>query len=173
MKKGGIGGHLTKTGLRFEERVDVLRLFNRMKSYDVKDNVIYYKHEPVAESYKKHELYRYLQGRGIDYTKILSRKLLPDDSLYVRKNKTFFIIEVKFQEVEGSTDEKLQTCDFKIKQYKKLLKGLGVKVKYVYVLNNWFKKSRYRDVLEYIRSVEDCDYFLNALPLKYLNLPSS
>lgn len=41
------------------------------------------------------------------------KKLLPDDSIYVILNNTFFIIECKYQQVGGSVDEKLQTCDFK------------------------------------------------------------
>ena len=46
------------------------------------------------------------------------------------------ILEIKFQEVAGSTDEKLQTCDFKIKQYRKLLSRLNIEVKYIYILND-------------------------------------
>jgi hypothetical protein len=42
--------------------------------------------------------------------------------------------------VAGSVDEKLQTCDFKRKQYLKLVQPLGIKVEYVYVLNDWFKQ---------------------------------
>jgi hypothetical protein len=53
-------------------------------------------------------------------------------------------IEVKYQQVAGSVDEKLQTCDFKLKQYLKLVASLGIKVEYVYVLNNWFKKPNTR-----------------------------
>ena len=70
----------------------------------------------------------------------------------------------------GSVDEKLQTCDFKLRQYKKMFEPIGLNVKYVYVLNDWFKKKEYADVLAYIKSV-DCDYFFNELPLSYLGLP--
>ena len=45
--------------------------------------------------------------------------------LLVIVRETLFIIEVKYQQVEGSVDEKLQTCDFKRKQYLKLVVGLG------------------------------------------------
>ena len=85
-------------------------------------------------------------------------------------NKTLFIVETKFQTVAGSVDEKLQTCDFKLRQYKKMFEPIGLNVKYVYVLNDWFKKKEYADVLAYIKSV-DCDYFFNELPLSYLGLP--
>ncbi len=106
----------------------------------------------------------------VGYEKLISKKLLPDDAVLVLGNKTLFIVETKFQTVAGSVDEKLQTCDFKLKQYRKLIKPLHIEVKYVYVLNDWFRKKEYKDVLDYIRSV-GCDYFFNELPLGYLGLP--
>ena len=85
-------------------------------------------------------------------------------------NNTLFVVELKFQEVAGSVDEKLQTCHFKLRQYRKLLNGTDVKVEYLYVLNGWFKKPEYVDVLEYIKEV-GCHYFFEELPLKFLGLP--
>lgn len=71
----------------------------------------------------------------------------------------------------GSTDEKLQTCDFKIKQYRKLLSRLNVEVEYIYILNDWFDTSGYKDVLDYIISIKGCSYYFNYLPLKKIGLP--
>ena len=85
--------------------------------------------------------------------------------------ETLFIIEVKYQHVAGSVDEKLQTCDFKRKQYQKLVRPLDLKVEYVYVLSDWFRKLEYKDVLEYIESV-NCHYRFNTLPLAWLGLPT-
>jgi hypothetical protein len=45
-----------------------------------------------------------------------------------------YIIEIKYQETAGSVDEKLQTCDFKKKQYERLLRPLKLIVEYCYVL---------------------------------------
>jgi hypothetical protein len=67
--------------------------------------------------------------------------------------ETLYIIEVKYQEVAGSVDEKLQTCDFKRKQYLKLVSEKGLKVEYVYVLSDWFKDPRYKDSLDSISIV--------------------
>jgi len=171
MKKGGIGGHLTKTGLRFEEIVDINRALDNLDNYKIKGNNIIKYSKAVAEIHSKHELYRFLENKGVSHQKIVSKKILPDVAILVYKTNTFFIFEVKYQEVAGSTDEKLETCDFKIKQYKKLLeKPLGYKVKYVYVLNNWFKNKRYRDVLDYIKSIKDCDYLFNKVPAAYLEI---
>ncbi len=174
MKEGGIGGSNTLTGLDFERETDLLGLLGSLLGYSVRPasigSEIIYKDRVVANCYRKHDLYRYLDDRQIDWKSILSKKLLPDDAVYVINNNTLFIIEVKYQQVPGSVDEKLQTCDFKRKQYKKLFSQLNIEVEYVYVLSNWFKKSQYKDVLDYIISV-GCHYYFQYLPLQKLGLP--
>ena len=166
-----MGGANTKTGLYFEGKVDFLTFISRQPNYSVKGNTIFYNREKVAMSFRKNGLYKYLEENGIDYKKIISKRLLPDDVIFVITNNTFFIIEIKFQSGAGSTDEKLQTCDFKIKQYRKLLARLNVEVKYVYILNDWFKQPGYKDVLDYIISIDGCSYYFNYLPLQKLGLP--
>ena len=105
----------------------------------------------------------------IDWTKIISKQLLPDDSIFVIIKNTLYIIECKFQQVAGSVDEKLQTCDFKKKQYQKLLSNTDIKVEYVYLLSDWFKDKQYADVLEYIKTV-DCQYYFEYIPLDVLGI---
>lgn len=171
MIKGGKGGSKTLSGLKFESRVSIKTVIESIPEYEVKDNKVIFKGKNVAELYKKHDLYkRLLLPKGIHYLDTISKKLLPDDSIFILKDKILYIVEIKFQEVAGSVDEKLQTCDFKNKQYNKLFATLKIKVKYVYVLNDWFKKKEYKDVLNYIRSV-GCYYFFNELPLHFLDLP--
>jgi len=171
MIKGGIGGANTKTGLVFEGKTDFLTFIKKQRNYNVKGNVILYKNKEVAMSFKKYGLYKYLEKNGINYNKIISKKLLPDDAIFVIINNTMFILEIKFQSGAGSTDEKLQTCDFKIKQYRKLLAQLNVEVKFIYILNNWFKDPSYKDVLDYIISIDGCYYYFNYLPLQKIGLP--
>lgn len=171
MKKGGIGGANTKTGLHFEGKVDFLTFIQNQKYYSVKKNKILYKEKEVGLTFKKYGLYKYLEENGIDYKKFISKRLLPDDAIFVIANNTMHILEIKFQEVAGSTDEKLQTCDFKIKQYRKILSQLNIDVKYIYILNSWFKKPEYKDILDYIISVDGCFYYFNYLPLHKIGLP--
>ena len=171
MKEGGVGGGNTRTGLNFEVERDLLTALAKAPGYTVKDSTILYVGVEVARSYRKHSFYKMLSLRGVDYRQHLSKKLLPDDALFVIVNNTLFIIEMKFQKVSGSVDEKLQTCDFKRKQYLKLVVDLGLKVEYVYVLSDWFKDPRYRDVLDYINSV-NCHYKFGSLPLAWLGLPT-
>ncbi|KKU14103.1 MAG: hypothetical protein UX20_C0006G0005 [Candidatus Magasanikbacteria bacterium GW2011_GWC2_45_8] len=171
MRKGGVGGANTKTGLYYEGKVNFLTFIKKQKNYSVKDNNILYNGKKVGLTFQKHGLYKYLEENKIDYTDFISKKILPDDAVLVIANNTMHIIEVKFQEVAGSTDEKLQTCDFKIKQYRKLFSRLNIEVKYIYVLNDWFEKPEYKDVLDYIISVDGCYYYFHYLPLQKIGLP--
>jgi hypothetical protein len=176
MITGGKGGGNTVTGLMFEERVDLVILFQNINGYTVENTSnnsgvrIYYNNKEVARCFKKHEFYRFLTEFNVDWRTILSKQLLPDNGLFVIIRDTLFIIEIKFQQVAGSVDEKLQTCDFKRKQYSKLVRGLNWKVEYVYVLNDWFKNDSYKDTLDYINSM-NCHYLFNKIPLKWLGLP--
>lgn len=107
---------------------------------------------------------------GIDWKSLVSKRLLPDDSIFVIIANTLFVIECKFQRVAGSVDEKLQTCDFKKKQYQKLLSRANIEVEYIYLLGDWFRKPEYKDVLDYIHSVH-CHYFFEYIPLAKIGLP--
>lgn len=168
---GGKGGGNTITGLIFEGKVDLTAFLSQQKDYEVlNDGRVLYMDEEVGQIFKKHKFYSFLQERGVDWKKIISSQLLPDDSIYVIINNTLHIIECKFQQVAGSVDEKLQTCDFKKKQYQKLMSYLNIEVQYIYLLGNWFKQDRYRDVLDYIISV-GCQYYFEYIPLQKLGLP--
>lgn len=170
MKKGGIGGAKTITGLEFENRVDLLKRLASLPGYNVQGNEISYKGQHVATSLKQRTLYKYLASNGINYLDYISKQLRPDEAIYVEASKTLFVIEMKFQKTTGSVDEKLQTCDFKKKQYEKLMSPLGIKVEYIYILSDWFQHDTYRDVKEYILSV-GCKYYVELLPLAELGIP--
>ena len=183
MIRNGKGGNKTnKVGLKFEKESSIIDKFKEMDGYDVqiikstntsyKIASIFYKNKLIANCYKAHGFYDFLNENEINWENIISKKILPDDTLYIIMRETFFIIECKYQEVSGSIDEKLQTCDFKKKQYQKLLKPLDLKVEYVYILSNFYKDEKYRDVLDYIESV-NCHYKFNNIPLTWFGLPSN
>jgi len=121
MIEGGKGGANTnKSGLKFERRIDVKTAFEDLNGYEVKYNEVFFDGEKVAELYQKHDLYKKLLKRhNIDWKEIFSKRLLPDEAIFVLHHNTIYIIEKKFQSGGGSVDEKLQTCDFKLKQYRK------------------------------------------------------
>lgn len=188
MIKNGKGGGNTKTGLIFEGKTDLGTFLSQQPGYKVvkeKEEVVfnseittitvrnvYYKGEKVAELYKKLEFYfSFLKKLDINWEEYLSKRLLPDDSIFVIIKNSVFIIECKHQQVSGSVDEKLQTCDFKKKQYKKLLSKANLDVEYIYLLDDWFRDPKYKDVLDYIHSV-NCDYYFEYIPLYRFGLPT-
>ena len=178
MKEGGFGGGNTQTGLDFERKVDFQDLLSAKAGYKIRPSAnkagkeVLFEDKIVARCFRKHDLYRFLDEKGVDWKSRISKKLLPDDALLVINSQKLFIIEVKYQQVEGSVDEKLQTCDFKRKQYVNLVTGCDMQIEYVYVLNDWFQDPSYRDVLAYIESV-GCHYRFSCLPLVFLGLPEA
>lgn len=170
MKLGGAGGANTKTGLHYEGKTDLSTFLSSQPGYIVQNGEVYYEGQLVARVFKKHDLYKLLTAQGVKWREIVSKQLLPDNGILVLSSSTFFVIEVKYQQGQGSVDEKLQTCDFKKKQYEKLFDGTGIRVEYVYLLNEWFMRPGYKDVLDYIKSV-GCHYFYQAIPLSTFGLP--
>ena len=143
MIKNGKGGGNTKTGLVFEGKTDLSTFLAKQDGYSVENGIVSYDGEKVACIFKKNGFYKFLSELDIDWKKIISKKLLPDDSIYVVINNTLFIIECKFQQVAGSVDEKLQTCDFKKKQYQKLMAPANIDIEYIYLLSEWFKDPKH------------------------------
>ena len=166
----GKGGGNTRTGLIFEGKTDLITFLSHQNGYKVIDNDIYYNNEIVASVYKQRGFLKFLKKLGIDWKKYISKPLYPDNSIYVIIENTLYIIECKFQQVTGSVDEKIQTCDFKKKQYQKLMAPANIKVEYMYLLSDWFRDPKYKDVLDYIISVR-CHYYFEYIPLKELGLP--
>lgn len=182
MIKGGKFGANTQTGVKFEGKCDLATFLATLPDYKVieipefrgsgrsKAYDVLFKNKSVAQIYKQHAFYKFLGSQKFRWKDVLSKMLLPDDSIFVVINNTFFIIEIKHQACAGSVDEKLQTCDFKKKQYTKLLSRFNCKVEYLYLLDEWFKKPEYKDVLDYIVSV-GCRFYFEYIPLQELGLP--
>ena len=64
MKKDGVGGGNTKTGLVYEGKVDLAKFLSEQKGYTVLDTHVYYQHELVARIFKKHGFYKFLAEKG-------------------------------------------------------------------------------------------------------------
>ncbi len=165
----GGGANTNAYGLKFEQDTS-LNVALSKAGYSVIGCKVFCQDAQCALSVPKNLLYTdFLIPRGVDWKERISKKLLPDEALYVDRVRTLFIIEKKFQHSSGSVDEKLQTCAFKKRQYLKLVQGLDVAVEYLYVCNDWFKREEYKDVREYIETV-GCHIFFNEIPFPFLRL---
>jgi hypothetical protein len=173
MIKDGKGGSRTNaSGLNFEDKVELTEML-MVKGYLLGASAVGKTlHDSTGVRgllFKKGDLYRFLKRQGVDHASVLSKKLLPDNVFLNYGNKTAYVIEVKYQITAGSVDEKLQTCDFKKKQYRKLLGPAGYQVEFAYVLNSWFKKDEYKDTMDYIRE-SGCHYFFREIDTAFLGL---
>tara|TARA_B100000767_G_C19717795_1_gene515752 strand:+ start:600 stop:1181 length:582 start_codon:yes stop_codon:yes gene_type:complete len=180
MKKHNTHGGGSKTnihGLKFERDKDIYEMLKKTCPYLKFEDIlqkkgtgiaknILYQNKIIGNILEKHLFYNYfLEEKNIDYKKIISKKLLPDSVIINRLKKKVIIVEKKFQKVQGSVDEKLQTIDFKLKQYKKLCKSTNYSVDFIYLVNSFFLDKSYIDVKEYIKSVGGKIY-VDYLPVK-------
>ncbi|ONI41451.1 hypothetical protein AN640_07985 [Candidatus Epulonipiscium fishelsonii] len=165
-------------GLKFEQDIDVQTAILEIKGYSIRNkNILMHNNNEVALILDRNSLYtRFFDPFEVNYKNIISKKLLPDGAIYVISTQTLHIIEKQFQKTVNVNDRELQSCDFKIKQYQKLIDTLNkkndymAKLTYNYILSDWFRRDEYIDVLTYIKDA-NCDYYFNELPLEVLNLP--
>jgi hypothetical protein len=171
MYKGGKYGNSTRTGLAFEAKTGLAEALESIEGISIErtSGKVFLGGQEVGQMLGKHDLYRYLNKRGVQWQKHLSKRLIPDDAILVYDSAVLTILEKKYQQVAGSVDEKLQTCAFKLQQYKRLVEELGVEVQYTYVLNDWFLKPEYKDVLNYVRE-SGCNYYFNEVPIEHFGL---
>ena len=108
MKKGGIGGANTQTGIHFEKKTDLLVELGKLPEFKIDGNNVLKNGVIVAENCRQHALYRFLKKKGVNFSDHVSAKLLPDEALYIPAQKRMYIIEKKFQEKERSAMRKSQ-----------------------------------------------------------------
>ncbi len=166
----GGGSQTNSNGLKFERDTSLDEALISA-GYKVEESEVFDKNGvQIGLSIPQNNLYKnFLDKENINYKDFNSKKWKPDEAFFNKRQKTMYIIEKKYQETSGSVDEKLPNCDFKKKEYEKLFNPLDIKVKYIYVFNEWFKQDIYRDVLEYIKFV-GCDYYFGEIPLEALGL---
>jgi hypothetical protein len=144
----GIPVHKTNLRFHFEEKTDKLYALSQIHS---KNTGL-----PTSEIPKdKMERAKKFEGKYL-----LTKALEPDEAYIDYETSTLTIFEKKFQNGGGSVDEKIQTCGFKMHQYQRIAKELGIEnVYFIYILSEYFKDPYYSDALDYIKSIPNCDYF--------------
>lgn len=161
----GGGTKPAENGYKYEKMTS-LQTYFKQHGFEIHNQTLCYKDKAIGLFLEKRKLYKWLDAKQVPWRHIVSKRLLPDDCLYVHDSNTVYILEKKYQESPGSVDEKLQTCDFKKRTYQKLFAPLGIRVKMVYWLSEWFHQPCYQDSLEYIEDT-GCQYFFGEIPLEY------
>lgn len=159
-------GSSTKTGNEWEIKTDFkTTVLSNYKTCSKTLEVI----DPIFGDFlgifyvPKNKLYEYLkENYNIEWKSIFSKKLIADEVIINTNTKSVFVFEKKFQNCNGSVDEKIETGNFKKKQFEKIFKPLNYKVFYIYLLNDWFKQEKYKDVMKYIKSIK-CEVFFNQI----------
>ena len=104
MKKGGIGGGNTKTGLIYEGQVDLATFLTQHKGYTVEGVNVFYNGELVAQTFKKHQFYVFLENNGIKWREHISCKLLPDNFQHTDKQRVARALEVLLETGQNITE---------------------------------------------------------------------
>lgn len=164
LNAGSGGAQTNVNGLHFEQLVLLSTLMEgSFNNYFIKDNSVFHRNkltntdDIVGIFDCKHGLYRFLREQipSFVWSDFISKQLLPDQFLVI--NGIVNILEVKNQNGKGSVDEKLQSCLFKLQEYRRLI-PMKYQIKYSYLLSPWFNRPEYKDVKEFIRA-SGCDYF--------------
>jgi hypothetical protein len=159
----------TKTGIFFEEKSNLRKELSKISALKIVGDDVYHNSSgsKLGILVEKSKLIKYLKSIGVNYSDFVEKKKLPDSSIIILDNEgnpnSLIIIENKFQKTPGSADEKITTGPYKRKYYLKIVNKLHIKVDFIYVLSDWFKKG-YKDELEYLRE-ENIQYFFNEIPI--------
>ena len=151
----------TTTGKKFEEKIHIggkgIDLSQEELRYYFEKNFPHLLFSLSHINQWKRDREKFLNGAEV----VVSKELKPDEAYFNPEELTLKIYEKKTQNGGGSADEKLQTCAFKIVEYRKIAKYLGVppeNVTYTYILDEWFKDPKYKDALEFVKMTNGCDY---------------
>jgi hypothetical protein len=94
---------------------------------------------------------RNVAERKSELKTVLSKNFEPDLAFFDYERKAIVIVEMKTQTKEGSVDEKLETLDFKRRQYKRLAAYCSFpRVEFNWALDSKFLEPKYDNVKSYL-----------------------
>ena len=160
-KGTGAGGAQTnKNGLDYEkitcldDKIRILRKYKLGKGKNHYVNEVLVKKRRFRKC-QKGGLKKYMDEHRV--TAKCARESQPDECFIDPDRNIIFILEKKFQGVDGSVDDKIQTGVFKRwfyqQQYPKY------EIRYAYVLNDWFKSPKYTPEMEYNAMHDICIFW--------------
>lgn len=157
MNKNGKGGAKTNNnGKPFEKKVTnkIIKKLNlklEIGKYQNKDFHWYADPKKEILLFEQRNFYKWYQlnwERKIPLEKKVSKKFFPDLILIIKND--VYVIEIKYQETSGSTDEKINAGFVLREIYKEyIFKDSGYKFQnFCFLTNDWFKQERYKTSIE-------------------------
>lgn len=156
MYLGGTHGNSTLTGKVFENKTD-------LKTSLIKNNI------DISNMIfvKQYDFPRYFFEQTKEKMEnIFGKKYLPDEAVIFNNN--LIIIEKKYQQSDGSVDEKLQTGFYKLEIFKQCAKKLGLKnTKYCYLVNSdFFNKPKFTThIIPWLKE-HNVEVYFDEIPLE-------
>jgi hypothetical protein len=147
---GAGGANTNKNGLDYESLTQLSNMYYVKKCTNDIETIQFPGSDTVFVNGSKSKLYDYMESKNKINKNIVpaSGCKKPDEAFINETCKIIYIIEKKFQQGSGSVDEKIQTGEFKKYHYEQLFPEY--KIEYIYCLSDWFKRSEYRSVIEFL-----------------------
>jgi len=154
MIENGTGGVNTQTGKFFEIETDLITNLTNA-NIDI-SNITFC---------KQHDFPRLLKSKGFDMKKHFGKKFLPDEAFIY--NNHLYIIEKKYQQVNGSVDEKIQTGPYKKLVFDECATALGLNgCTYIYLLSESFNVEKYTlHQIPYLRN-QGIQVYFSKIPIQ-------
>jgi len=145
---GAGGANTNKNGVSYEELTELNQKYTIILSDKNYKIIKFIDSEQEFKATKQTGLFKCMNDKINNKIEKAHGCKNPDECFIDETNKRLFIIEKKFQQVNGSVCEKIQTPDFKLWQYNRTFPEY--KIIYVYCLSDWFKKNCKAE-LEYLK----------------------
>ena len=144
---GAGGANTNKNGLPYENLTDLNTHIEVIKTNKNSTTIQFEKYNTELEKPNgKTGLFKVLK-EYLDKNIEKGKGCKQPDECYINMNKKeIFIIEKKFQQTNGSVDEKIQTPEFKIWNYGEMFPEF--KIVYIYCLSNYF--TSFKAELKYL-----------------------
>jgi hypothetical protein len=134
---GAGGSNTNKNGLSYENKKDISTEYNIINKNENHTIIKFKKNDKEIITGTKGQFMKYLEDLENKDIKRLHGTKEPDK--WFINDDNIFIVEIKFQQGNGSVAEKLQTPEKKIRNLER--RYPNKKVHYIYGLSEWFKNK--------------------------------
>lgn len=146
-------------------------IFLKKAGYQVIFNDLYYNRIQICSFYNKKEFYaKYLYSLKIDFFRKTKNHLYYDNCSFISSDNILYVIDYKFLYLIGNIKDKIKNLKVKHSAYKKILKEKKIKVKYILLLDSFYKEDSNKEILDWLEK-NHFKYFFDKLPLIEMNFP--